>query len=247
MARPFGPPPHLENTPTLPSGVTREQRPLRISVSTTEPSAQATGPSGKPSPVARIVTSAMVVVSPFWIFSGTPAERCSAEASDTQSHRVHSPHEAYSLYAERAVEGRRIIADGHSSLQLRGPGLPPPGARPGRGTARRRRRRASSSVSKVPCSTIRPSRARGSGRPSRTVDSRCAMTNVVRPSISRSRPCMIERLGLGVERRRRLVQDQDRRVAQDGARDGDALLLALGQRHAPLADHRVVALAAALR
>src|SRR5580692_9360717 len=59
MARPFGPPPHAENTLTLPSGVTREHWLLRISVSTTEPSAHTTGPSGKPNPVARIVTSAM--------------------------------------------------------------------------------------------------------------------------------------------------------------------------------------------
>src|ERR1700704_5642386 len=59
MASPFGPPPHSENTLTLPSGVTREHLLLRISVNTTEPSAHTTGPSGNPSPVARIVTSAM--------------------------------------------------------------------------------------------------------------------------------------------------------------------------------------------
>src|SRR5678816_4031937 len=75
MARPLGPPPVAENRLTWPSRVTREQRLLRISVSTIEPSAQATGPSGKPRPVATMVTSLMVVVSPFWIASGTPAER----------------------------------------------------------------------------------------------------------------------------------------------------------------------------
>ncbi len=37
----------------------------------------------------------------------------------------------------------------------------------------------------------------------------------------------------------RLVEDQDRRVAQDGARDRDAQLLALGQRRAALADDGV--------
>src|ERR1700704_5095531 len=64
MASPFGPPPHSENTLTLPSGVIREHLLLRISVSTTEPSAHTTGPSGKPSPVARIVTSAISHVPP---------------------------------------------------------------------------------------------------------------------------------------------------------------------------------------
>jgi hypothetical protein len=38
-----------EKTLTLPSAVTREQRRLRISVRITDPSAIATGPSGKPS------------------------------------------------------------------------------------------------------------------------------------------------------------------------------------------------------
>ena len=51
-----------------------------------------------------------------------------------------------------------------------------------------------------------------------------------------------QRLALGVERRGRLVEQQERRVAQDRARDRDALALAAGQRHAALADRRVVAL-----
>ena len=45
-----------------------------------------------------------------------------------------------------------------------------------------------------------------------------------------------ERLGLGVERRRGLVQDQDVRVLEQGARDGDALLLPAGQLRAAAAD-----------
>src|SRR5262245_46364252 len=86
MARPLGPPPVAENRLTWPSRLTREQRLLRISVSTIEPSVQATGPSGKPRPVATMVTSLMVIVSPLRIASGMPVERSSAEASDAGSH-----------------------------------------------------------------------------------------------------------------------------------------------------------------
>ena len=49
-------------------------------------------------------------------------------------------------------------------------------------------------------------------------------------------------LGVAVERRGRLVEQQDRRAFQDGARDGDALLLAAGELEAALADLGVVAL-----
>ena len=49
-------------------------------------------------------------------------------------------------------------------------------------------------------------------------------------------------LGRGVERRRRLVEQQDFGVARDGARDRDALLLAAAQLHAALAHGRVVPL-----
>ena len=47
-----------------------------------------------------------------------------------------------------------------------------------------------------------------------------------------------------VERRGRLVEDQQRRVLEERARDGDALALAARQAHAVLADHRVEAFAA---
>src|SRR5215213_783966 len=50
-----------------------------------------------------------------------------------------------------------------------------------------------------------------------------------------------EPLRLGVERARRLVEDEDRRVAQDRPRDRDALLLAAGEPVAALADNGVVA------
>ena len=49
-------------------------------------------------------------------------------------------------------------------------------------------------------------------------------------------------LGLGVQRRGRLVEDQHRRVAKDRARDRDALLLAAREAVSALADRRVVAL-----
>ena len=52
------------------------------------------------------------------------------------------------------------------------------------------------------------------------------------------------RLDLRIERRRRLVEDQDRRVLQHDAGDGDALPLAAGQLHAALADMGVEPLAA---
>lgn len=48
-------------------------------------------------------------------------------------------------------------------------------------------------------------------------------------------------LALVVERARGLVQNEDARVAQEHARDGDALLLTAGQPRAALAHERVVA------
>jgi hypothetical protein len=45
-------------------------------------------------------------------------------------------------------------------------------------------------------------------------------------------------LGAGVERAGRFVEQQDRRVLQDGARDRDALLLAARQLQPALAHHR---------
>ena len=48
-------------------------------------------------------------------------------------------------------------------------------------------------------------------------------------------------LGVAVERGGRLVEQQDRRRLQDGAGDGDALLLAAGKLQAALADLGLVA------
>ena len=65
------------------------------------------------------------------------------------------------------------------------------------------------------------------------------MTRVVRPYGKLRQRWLDRPLGLGVERRGRLVQDQDRRVLEEHAGDGQALLLPAGEFHAALADDRV--------
>jgi hypothetical protein len=50
-----------------------------------------------------------------------------------------------------------------------------------------------------------------------------------------------EPLRFGVERGRRLVEDQDRRVPENRAGDGDPLALTAGEPHAQVADRRIVA------
>src|SRR5262245_23020508 len=67
MAAPFGPPPSLATTWTLPSGVTRDSVRRSISTRTTEPSGIATGPSGKRRPDASCLNAGVVVAiaSPF--------------------------------------------------------------------------------------------------------------------------------------------------------------------------------------
>ncbi len=50
------------------------------------------------------------------------------------------------------------------------------------------------------------------------------------------------RLVLGIDGRQRLVEHQDRRVAQQGAGDGDALALAARELDALLADRRLITL-----
>ncbi len=68
-----------------------------------------------------------------------------------------------------------------------------------------------------------------------TVARRWAMTSVVRPH--RTIQCLPHQgLALGVKRGGGLVQQQDRRPAQDGAGNGDALALAAGECHHALAD-----------
>ena len=67
------------------------------------------------------------------------------------------------------------------------------------------------------------------------------MTSVVRPCGELGQRLLDRPLGLGVERRGRLVEDQDRRVLEEHARDRQALLLAARELDAALADDGVEA------
>ena len=74
------------------------------------------------------------------------------------------------------------------------------------------------------------------------VESRCAITSVVRSLRYAVERVLDFLLGVAVERGGRLVEHQDRRRLEDGARDGDALLLAARQLQPALADLGLVAL-----
>ena len=97
----------------------------------------------------------------------------------------------------------------------------------------------------MPCSDDPPSSSTMMRSQCSIVDSRCAITIVVRPRISCFERRLDQALGLGVERRGRLVEDQDRRILEDRARDRDPLPLAARQTDAALADDRGEAVAAA--
>ena len=94
----------------------------------------------------------------------------------------------------------------------------------------------------MPRSMTRPSSISRIRSARRIVDSRCAMTNVVRPGQQRGHRRLNQLLALRVEVARRLVQDQNLRRRQDGPRDCQALALAARQLHAALADERLVLL-----
>ena len=80
-----------------------------------------------------------------------------------------------------------------------------------------------------PLSTTRPwSSTRMRSAPI-TLDRRCARISVVRPGHQPVERLLDHRLVLGVDRGQRLVEDQDRRIAQQGAGDREALALAAGQ------------------
>ena len=76
---------------------------------------------------------------------------------------------------------------------------------------------------------------------SRMVERRCAMTSVVRPSRSRRSASKTISSEMRVERRRRLVEDQNRRVLQQRPGDAEPLALAARERGAGLGHERVVA------
>ena len=62
-----------------------------------------------------------------------------------------------------------------------------------------------------------------------TVDSRWAMTNVVRPGHQGVHAALDDGLGVGVDRAGGLVHDHDRGIGHSRAGDGQQLALALGQ------------------
>ena len=72
------------------------------------------------------------------------------------------------------------------------------------------------------------------------------MTSVVRSARDAVERRLDLALGVAVERRGRLVEDEDRRRLEDGAGDGDALLLAARELQPALADLGVVAVGQAL-
>ena len=121
----------------------------------------------------------------------------------------------------------------------RQPGLLPPvaiRAAAARRVARRHRRAARAAPRAARSRRRGPARARRSASARRTVDSRWAMTNDVRFAHQVRQRVLHELLRLGVERRGRLVENQDRRVLEQRARDRQALALPARQPLAALAD-----------
>ena len=78
------------------------------------------------------------------------------------------------------------------------------------------------------------------------VDSRCAITSVVFECADALQRPLDRGLGLVVDGGGRLVEDQDRRVFEQRARDGQPLALAAGELLAALADDRLEAVRHAL-
>ena len=91
--------------------------------------------------------------------------------------------------------------------------------RAGCGTGRRRGRCARAGRACVPSSTMRPSSTTTMRSASTIVDRRCAITSAVRPAQRLVERALDRDLRLGVEVRRRLVEDHDRRVLQQQPRD----------------------------
>ncbi len=98
-----------------------------------------------------------------------------------------------------------------------------------------------------PASTTRPCSSTKMQSTRCTVARRCAMTMVVRPRIAVSQRGLHRALALGVEGRRRFVEQQQRRVLQDGARDRQSLTLPAGQPQPAFADLGRVAVRQAQR
>ncbi len=122
----------------------------------------------------------------------------------------------------------------------------PPPARTARRTAAGRRRSASSSSSCVPCSTIRPCSITRIRSASRIVDSRWAITKLVRFSrsaaIARCTSTSV-RVSTELVASSRISSDG---VGQERPRDRDQLLLAGADARALVVDHGVVAVGQAV-
>jgi hypothetical protein len=93
----------------------------------------------------------------------------------------------------------------------------------------------------VPRSTMRPWSMTRIRSAFSMVDRRCAMTSVVRFGHDVVECVLDVPFRFGVERRSRLVENQDRRILEHGAGDGQALALSARQHHAVFTDQRVVA------
>ena len=156
-----------------------------------------------------------------------------ARRSDRPSGRGRPPHWPRE---ERGEGEERLRSDGLGDVGGGTGSVKPPSA-----TRRANRPLFATSSRKVPRSTMRPPSSTRMWSALATVDSRWAMMKVVRPWRSAVERALDAGLGLHVERAGRLVEDQDRRVLEDGAGDGDALALAARQRGAALADDEGVA------
>ena len=88
----------------------------------------------------------------------------------------------------------------------------------------------------LPTSTIRAASSTRMRSALWIVLSRWAMTNEVRPRDSVGEALLDQPFALAVEVARRLVEDEDPRVGQHGAGDGQPLPLAAAEPHPALAD-----------
>ena len=98
-----------------------------------------------------------------------------------------------------------------------------------------------------PFSTMRPSRSTTARSATRIVESRWPAISTVRPATAGPQGRDEVALGLGVDGRHRVVEDDHARLCDQRARERDALALTAREVDAALADQRVVAVAAARR
>ncbi len=140
--------------------------------------------------------------------------------------------------ATEAASG--VAAIGHTARVRRPAPLPEPWARAACSprscpvdSARQRRRRAPSARRTLPCSAICPSRMTMIRSASRTVESRCAMTKVVRPSVRLRSAAWMRCSVVVVERTGGFIQDEDGSVLDHRTRDRQTLAFAARQATCP--------------